>query len=235
MVWFNVDDGFWSHPKVLELEPSAVALWVRAGSYCAKHLTDGRVSPRALRLLDGDNDAATALIIAGLWIFDDGDNCWWFHDWAKYQRTREQVETERAATRERVAKHRKQRTGNSEGNAVSNAGGTPAQSSPSQANDFYSSSMSQSSSDRRISTDAIPISDMTRRLAGQRGITSLRSVVDAIGRHTGRTVTADVAFQYATDVLDRAKTTPQAPQRYVLAALEQSPFEAQQFLDGRAS
>ncbi len=31
MVWFKIDDGFWSHPKVLELSDAAVALWTRAG------------------------------------------------------------------------------------------------------------------------------------------------------------------------------------------------------------
>lgn len=103
MVWFNVDDGFWSHPKVLELPSEAIALWVRAGSYCAKHLTDGQVKPGVLRILGGDRDSATELVLAGLWTWDETTGCWWFHDWSKYQRSKEQVEAEREATKRRVA------------------------------------------------------------------------------------------------------------------------------------
>ena len=92
MVWFKVDDGFWSHPKVLPLSADAVALWVRAGAYCAHQLTNGLVSPQALRML-ADRDAAVELANAGLWdVVPEG---FMFHDWAKYQPTREQVEAGR--------------------------------------------------------------------------------------------------------------------------------------------
>jgi hypothetical protein len=98
--WFKIDDGFWSHPKVLELSADALALWVRAGSYCAGHLTDGEVKRGTLRLLGADRDAATELVLAGLWDHD-GDR-WLFHDWMDYQPTRESVEAERVAARERM-------------------------------------------------------------------------------------------------------------------------------------
>jgi len=235
MVWFNVDDGFWSHPKVLELDAPAVALWVRAGSYCAKHLTDGKVTHRTLRILDGDHDAATALVLAGLWVFDDSENCWWFHDWSRYQRTREQVEAERAATRERVAKHREKQRTNDVGNAVTNGGGTPAQSSPVQTNDFYSPSKSQSSSNRaRVSTDAIDVPEMTRKLAARQGVTSLRGVVDAILRHTGLMVNSAGALQVSLSILERAKKPPTSGQRYVTEAIRQSPAEVAQFIHEHA-
>ncbi|MGN8024715.1 hypothetical protein [Microbacterium sp. 22242] len=103
MVWFKVDDGFWSHPKVLPLSADAVALWVRAGAYCAHQLTNGLVSPQALRML-ADRDAAVELANAGLWDVVPGG--FQFHDWAKYQPTREQVEAERAAAAERKRKSR---------------------------------------------------------------------------------------------------------------------------------
>lgn len=89
MAWFKVDDGFWSHPKVLELSTAAVALWVRAGSWCSEHLTDGRVSRAALFMLRADIDAATELVNAGLWEID-GDG-WLFHDWSRYQPSRDEV------------------------------------------------------------------------------------------------------------------------------------------------
>ena len=37
MAWFKVDDGWWSHPKILQLSDSAQALWMRAGSWSMKH------------------------------------------------------------------------------------------------------------------------------------------------------------------------------------------------------
>lgn len=103
--------------------------------------------------------------------------------------------------------------------------------SRSESDDFYSRSKSQSLDNRaRVSTDAIEVSDMTRRLASQKGITSLRVVVDAIHRHTSATVTADQAFQLSVLLLDRAKTWPDAPQRYVLACVRENPAEVEKHL-----
>jgi hypothetical protein len=82
--WFKVDDGFWAHPKVLELSSQAVALWVRAGSYAAQHLTGGAVSPAVVRMLGYQDADAHQLVEAGLW---DGkqDGKFTFHDWEVYQ------------------------------------------------------------------------------------------------------------------------------------------------------
>jgi hypothetical protein len=71
--------------------------------------------------------------------------------------------------------------------------------------DIYSTSKSQSSSNRaRVSTDAMVIPEMTRKLAAQKGITSLRSVADAIHRHTGLRVDANGAFEVASHLIDKA-------------------------------
>lgn len=227
MVWFNVDDGFWSHPKVLELPSEAIALWVRAGSYCAKHLTDGQVKPGALRILGGDRDSATELVLAGLWTWDETTGCWWFHDWSKYQRTKDQVEADRAATKERVAKHRAKRASN----AVTDGVSTPAQSSPIQAKDFYSPSESQSSSTRaRVSTDAIPISAMTKKLAGQQGIRDLRRIVDGAHRFLGLELDADQAYRVCLHLLGKAKEHPRDATAYVLTCFEGSTEEVRDFI-----
>jgi hypothetical protein len=89
MVWFKVDDSFYDHPKAEDLSDSAVALWTRAGSYCARHLTDGFVSHRkAARMCDNPESAISELVAAGLWEKDaDGYR---FHDWHEYQPTREE-------------------------------------------------------------------------------------------------------------------------------------------------
>ena len=105
MTWFKVDDGFWSHPKTLVLTAQAVALWVRAGSYCGKHLTDGYVAATILPMLQGTPNDAAELIDAGLW--KAVKKGYVFHDWEQYQDTREAVEKRREAWKERQRKHRK--------------------------------------------------------------------------------------------------------------------------------
>ena len=105
MTWFVVDDGFYDHPKVIGLSDSAQALWVRAGSYCGKYLTDGFIGEAAVfSSVRGSQDAVDELIAAGLW--HRGVGGYQFHDWGKYQQTREQVERRRASDKERKARSR---------------------------------------------------------------------------------------------------------------------------------
>lgn len=104
MTWFRVDDGFWSHPKTLTLPPGAVALWVRAGSYCGKHLTDGYVPETMLSMLQGTELDVDQLVEAGLWRPCEGG--WRFHDWERYQDTREAVERRRDAWKARQRRKR---------------------------------------------------------------------------------------------------------------------------------
>lgn len=106
MAWFKVDDQFWSHPKVIELSSDAIALWVRAGSWSSEHLTDGNIPRAVLFMLRADIDSAIELVNAGLW--EIGGSGWRFHDWELYQPAREDVESVRAATRERQKKWREQ-------------------------------------------------------------------------------------------------------------------------------
>ncbi len=107
-MWFKVDDGFWCHPKTLALTPHALALWVRAGSWCAQQLTDGHVPKHALAVLQGRPKDAAELVDHGLWKPADAGG-WQFHDWHAYQWPREKVLAERAASAARVAAWRANR------------------------------------------------------------------------------------------------------------------------------
>jgi hypothetical protein len=109
MPWFKVDDGFWRHPKVMDLPDAAVALWTKSGSWSSDQLTDGEVPKTAMRLVNGRPKAADALVDAGLWKPTLAG--WEFHDWADYQPTRTQVRQEREATAERVRQWRAKRKG----------------------------------------------------------------------------------------------------------------------------
>lgn len=100
MPWFRVDDTFSDHPKVDDLSLAAVGLWTLAGSWSARNLTDGHVTPARVRKFGGTPDEVTELVTAGLWI-EDG-NGWRFKSWDEYQPTKESVEKERAAARKRM-------------------------------------------------------------------------------------------------------------------------------------
>jgi len=109
--WFKIDDGFWSHPKTLQLSDGAQALWMRAGSWSMHHLTDGFIPDYALPILSAKPRYVNELRMVSLWFsVEDGNQ---FHDWKKYQPTREQVESDRhaAAERKRLSRERSQRDG----------------------------------------------------------------------------------------------------------------------------
>ncbi len=108
MTWFKVDDSFYDHLKVFDAPDCAVALWVRAGAWAARNLTDGFVpSGMPARLCDDADTAVRELVRRKLWSrVKDGFR---FHDWTKYQPTRESVEHDREAATDRKRRERERR------------------------------------------------------------------------------------------------------------------------------
>lgn len=109
MPWFKVDDGFYDHPKVLELDMAARGLWVMAGAYCARHLTDGVITGRQIKVIGGTQKQAEKLVAAGLWNADDAPPSarrYAFNDWREFQPTRDDVLSKRRedAERKRLAR-----------------------------------------------------------------------------------------------------------------------------------
>jgi len=111
VVWFKIDDNFWSHPKTLQLSDGAQALWVRAGSWSMSHLTDGFIPDYALPVLSAKPRFADELRMVSLWKKVEGGNQ--FHDWGQYQPTREQIEADRLAAADRKRKSREKSQGQS--------------------------------------------------------------------------------------------------------------------------
>lgn len=124
-MWFKVDDQLALHPKILQAGNAAMGLWVRAGSWCGAHLTDGHVPDAMIRQL-GTKSQAEALVRVGLW-YRVGDG-YQFHQWDEYQPSRAKVHKDRAATAERVRRWRDDHQSNAVTNAVSNA--APGNSAP---------------------------------------------------------------------------------------------------------
>jgi hypothetical protein len=103
MPWFRLDDSFDTHPKVITAGNEAVGLYIRCGTYAARHLTDGFV-PRDTVLLYGSPALADALVRVKLWHRARGG--WTIHDYLDYNPSREAVENERKAAAERQKRWR---------------------------------------------------------------------------------------------------------------------------------
>lgn len=94
MAWFRVDDAFHSHPKVMRAGTAAVGLWVRCGSYCAQHLTDG-VVPREVVMSYGTKTQVAALLSSGLFV--ESPSGYVMPDYLDYNPSREEVLAGQAA------------------------------------------------------------------------------------------------------------------------------------------
>ena len=108
MTWFKVDDSFYDHPKVVDLSMAARGLWVTAGSYCGRHLTDGHITRKRVRALAGRSAAQVReLIDAGLWtVCAEHTDCLIFHDWESMQPTKESEQKRRDEAAERKRRSR---------------------------------------------------------------------------------------------------------------------------------
>lgn len=144
MVWVRIDDHYDQHPKILQIGPLGVALWIAGLAYCNRNLTDGYIPWAAARSLvsweyldppngDGqrrvvtvgvtsghERDDTTAdyviglLTACGLW--DEISGGYQVHDYQDFQPLKSQVLREREHSRKRQEKWR-----NAVNNAVSNA------------------------------------------------------------------------------------------------------------------
>lgn len=103
MTWFRVDDKSHSHPKVIAAGNAAWGLYVRCGAWCADQLTDGKI-PKNVAKIFGKPSECRALVAAGLWT-ENGD-FYVIPDYLEFNPSRQRVEGERAAARERMLRRR---------------------------------------------------------------------------------------------------------------------------------
>jgi hypothetical protein len=113
MVWFNVDDGLTTSPKVLAIPRghrlAAIGLWTMAGSWCGQHLTDGAVPAFMLDEWGATKEMADVLVEVGLW--RKTAKGFQFHAWDEYQQSRNDVEAKRERDRQRKQAYREKIAG----------------------------------------------------------------------------------------------------------------------------
>lgn len=98
MSWFRLDDKFHNHPKVIDAGNAAIGLYVRCGTYCADHSTDGRV-PEAVARMYGTRKEIAQLLASNLWK-KEGDE-YVIPDYLAFNPSKERVVADRAAAAER--------------------------------------------------------------------------------------------------------------------------------------
>lgn len=149
MPWVRIDDHFDEHPKLLKVGPLAWGVWLAGLAYCNRNLTDGFIPWAKARqlasfeVIDGgdvvwrlartsghagediDADWVVGLLVdAGLWTITDGG--YEVHDYADFQRPKDEVLAERDANRKRQARFRGKDDRNGPCHAVTNGPVTPA-------------------------------------------------------------------------------------------------------------
>lgn len=106
MTWIKLEDTFPDDPKVIGLPDSAFRMYVWGLCYCARHLTDGTIPRSALGLYPDSKRSriGSRLVDAGLWErTEDGfEVC----NYLRYQRSADQVKTERDQAKQRKAAQR---------------------------------------------------------------------------------------------------------------------------------
>jgi hypothetical protein len=113
VTWTRLSDTFTDRPELLEVSRSARLLHVEALVHCNRHLTDGRLSRRALRRItdseDLDGDVAE-LENVGVWVpTEDG----WQVDWTD-QETAEKVRARQELAAARKERHEAHKAGDHE-------------------------------------------------------------------------------------------------------------------------
>lgn len=109
MSWVKVDDGFPEHQKVVGLTDRSFRLHVAALCHCGRNLTDGALTPRAVKVLCALTASSTKrhvaeLVGAALWL--ERDDGYEVKDFLVYNRSGEQVKEDREKARVRMEQRR---------------------------------------------------------------------------------------------------------------------------------
>jgi len=224
MAWFKVDDKFHTSEPVKRIPRSermgAIGLWTLAGSWSADHLKDGYVPAFMIEELGGTTRQADALVTVKLWRkVRDGYR---FTEWEEWQPTREQVETNRRAERDRKAEYRRRKAEESgahpsdvpPGHDAESGSPRPVPTRPDlKDDDPTSGGNSRAQHHRSGRTGDNPVETVD-----EAGIDASR-IAAVVHELTGTSVHPLIASSIAEHYLERAKQPPRMPTRYVVRCL----------------
>jgi len=209
---------------------AAIGLWTLAGAWSSDHLKDGFVPGYMVEDLGGSEELAGVLIEAKLWTkLRDGYR---FRNWSKWQQTREEVEKKRQAATDRVRKHRDSKAVNT---GESNDGVTRYKNEvtpppvpvpvPTQPNPKNNQSIAELTSE-------VPGTGLTVSNSVESVDNDLARIAQHVAELTGRECHPIEAGGIRTHYLDRAKTFPKLPTRFVLTCLtREEPLVLLNYLD----
>jgi hypothetical protein len=121
MTWLRLDDGFATHPKVLQVSDRSLRAFLVALCWSGHHSTDGKVPASVI-----SRRAAAELLKVGL--FEVGDEeSFLVHDFLDYNPSKEEIENERRSSRERMRRVRQNKQENNGANTGLGVTGTTEQ------------------------------------------------------------------------------------------------------------
>lgn len=103
MTWTKLDDGFWSNPKVLAAGNAAAGAYARMLAYCGDHNLDGKVDDPGAKLIA---NAGQLRKLEEVGLVERQENGWLIPGYLEFNPSKEQVEKDRARSRERMRKLR---------------------------------------------------------------------------------------------------------------------------------
>lgn len=112
MSFLRLEDSFFSHPKARAVGKDGRELFLAGLCWCSTNLTDGKIPKTSLPLIAALAEVRVAvapkLVASGFWI-DEGDQ-YVVHNYLKFQRSRAQVDADKAkaAERQRHAREKKE-------------------------------------------------------------------------------------------------------------------------------
>lgn len=116
MTWVRLDDGFFRHPKSLQIGKDGRALYLAGLCWASANLTDGHIPTAALSTILQDAQTPRAavdrLVAHGMWHPTGGG--WEIHNYLDRNRSKAAVELERKKWAERQSRHRSRRDTNSD-------------------------------------------------------------------------------------------------------------------------
>ncbi len=109
MGWARFDDNYTDHPKVRDVSALAELLDMRAVIHCARHDTDGLITPSRLKMIAHQiptvHRKVDELVACGRWSTNPNGG-WLVHDYLEYNPSKAQKTEQRERGREYTRKSR---------------------------------------------------------------------------------------------------------------------------------